>query len=953
MDVAPIKLIALPPDPSDLAKVIASFGREPGTITAFDDARIALVRNLGYDDTQVTLASFGDLIGQALLEIRGTSFGLLPTRGQVSAAVRLACQDLAPDSAFYRCRDYPGFHEAVADCLKELHHWGIDEQALDRAVQLASGPLKSRLEALLEVERASSSTLSDLGRISSSHRAETLIETEGGSPLHFERLLVLAGTEALPVELRALEKIAKLGVKVTVVVDWAPQGFDGAAKIAQALGLAIVPPKKPHWTAQLFGSGASPSGPEAVIYSAANVLSECEWALRQCQKEHSVNAVAEHRIVIVAPDGDKYVPLLQSCAKRFDFQLNVPSPIPLLSNGFASLILRILQMLSVADLRGLPTVLSSTYLASDLEARQHLLDQVSEWRARGFDPWETLGSFAEAHRDELPWLWPLLKWRHRALAAQRTLSEWHEMLDDLLRVDALEKAAQDSESQKRQHDQRAQTALLRALADFAPSYDSRHKQSLDLAGFVRQVRALWELESVMMPGERKGFRVVTDPVLIGEADVVVALGLVEGVIPRRRKENPILSDEDRRDLHQLLPDKPPLLNSFDEAKEERDKLVRICAAAKKKLILGYPQTEGDRDNVPTSYLSEVERTLPKVARDDYSHRLIVPEEADCRLPADLLLRLALDAPSRQYLAGRLVSSEAKDIIRPKFEIGVRIQELKEVLNCPFQAGVHHRLRLRTRSRELERKLNRLPVRADMLAAPSVIHARMALEAEKQAMIAEEAPYRHAWELNLLAAGADRMIQGWLERQAEVLRLWQPTAVQTQVKFGSEQLADSYTVQGRTLKLIGEVDGMSEVGNYRVIHEFRPAGFALDGWRVPDGDWMEIGILIRLARKNDNKVIAFDMVAPDKRALMSFQRGRDTRQLGNKQLDIVHGVFSMPPEKLKEIATTSLQSAVAKLDAATMQAIPGDHCKTCDLGELCRSSSVFVELADVLMEQSNG
>jgi hypothetical protein len=300
-----------------------------------------------------------------------------------------------------------------------------------------------------------------------------------------------------------------------------------------------------------------------------------------------------------------------------------------------------------------------------------------------------------------------------------------------------------------------------------------------------------------------------------------------------------------------------------------------------------------------------------------------------------------------------VSSEAKDIIRPKFEIGVRIQELKEVLNCPFQAGVHHRLRLRAKSRELERKLNRLPVRADMLAAPSVIHARMALEAEKQAMIAEEAPYRQAWELNLLAAGADRMIQGWLERQAEVLRLWQPTAVQTQVKFGSEQLADSYTVQGRTLKLIGEVDGMSEVGNYRVIHEFRPAGFALDGWRVQDGDWMEIGILIRLARKNDNKVIAFDMVAPDKRALMSFQRGRDTRQLGNKQLDIVHGVFSMPPEKLKEIATTSLQSAVAKLDAATMQAIPGDHCKTCDLGELCRSSSVFVELADVLMEQSNG
>ena len=123
MGSASINLIALPPDPTELSKAIAKFSKDGGIVTAFDDMRIALVRDLGYDDTLVELLPFGKVMGGTLNRL-GIRTMDLPTQGQSRGAVQLACEDLDEDSEFYPCKDYPGFHEVVVDCLKELRHWG-------------------------------------------------------------------------------------------------------------------------------------------------------------------------------------------------------------------------------------------------------------------------------------------------------------------------------------------------------------------------------------------------------------------------------------------------------------------------------------------------------------------------------------------------------------------------------------------------------------------------------------------------------------------------------------------------------------------------------------------------------------------------------------------------------------------------------------------------------------
>lgn len=948
MSSASIQLIALPPDPSEVLALITKFSSEMGTITAFDDVRIALVRDLGYDDSKCELVAFGDLMGRALLEMGGRP-AALPTRGQTRAAIRLACEGLPESSAFYACRSFAGFHDSLADTLKELHHWGIDAAALDLAAQAADGPLKSRLEALLAVERSEIETMERIGRVPSSRRAEALIELPPGESPHFKRLLVLAGSDFYPVELRALKKLSEIGVAVTVAVDWSPQGFAGTNEITLALGQSQKPPRKAIWTNALFGMTPAKNGPEVVIFSAADSLSECEWALRLCQQEHSEQGVPEHRIVICATDPDHQIPLLVASAKRLGIGLNAPMPMPLLSNGFATLICKLLEMLASDNLYRLPAVATSTYLRSDHAVRRTMLDEALDWQSRQLEPWAELSLFANEKREELPWLWPMLLWRERACAAQRTLSEWHAMLEEFMHLEVLEAAAQDSTSSKREYDARAHTGLLRALADFAPSYDSRHGKNLTFSQFVAVANSLWRDETIMQSNERRGFRVVSDPLRIGVADVVVALGMLEGTIPRRRTEDAILGDEDRHALHGLLPHFPPLHDSFFEARAQRDRLVRICASARKKLILSYAQTEGDRDNVPTSYLHEIERALPrKVHKRDFPHRLVVPDLDECRFAEDLAIRKALDDPQRDRLTAGLESEDAKSMIRPDFAQGVRIAELKEALECPFQSAAHHRLNLRARKLELERKLRRLPIRAGILSAPTPEAVRNALCAERDTMIAEEAPYRKEWEMRLLEAGADRMIDAWVNSQTNVLAVWKPKDAAMGVELGSASIGNGIRLQGRAVVFLGTVDGLSQIGGYKTIHYFRDV--KVD--ELTDADRMMMGVHYQLLSGKTEAKIAFEFASPKGRKLVHLEDGKVAGVFSKSGSGLTYASLGLDAATLTKVANQQIAAAGKILNSAKMKATPGEHCRHCDLGELCRSSQIYIPIDDILVQEQN-
>lgn len=949
MGSANLEILSLSPDPAELARLLKQFSKEPGTITAFDDARLGLARDLGYDENLAELVSFGDLLGRICVEI-GVRPSSLATRGQIRAAVQLACEDLETGSVFHACRNFPGFHDSLADTLNELHHWDIGPDQLESAALSGSEPLRDKLLAIREVDVAARASLESVCRVFSSDRAHLILGTEITKAPHISRLLVLAGSDVRPVELQVLRRLSEHGVHVIVAIEASPGAFEGGTVIASLLGQT---PKKfvksDHWSRALFEDSTSEVGPDAVIFSAADALSECEWALRLCQTEFS-SGTAEHRIVIHVNDARTYVPLLMMSAQRFDIRLDARVMTPLLTNGFAHMVALILEALVQPHVRGIERIAGSTYLGNSLAQRRRVKEFVREAGRGGADPWKQANDFADVHREDLPWLWPILAWRERAGAANRNLSEWHAMLEELLRLDVLESSAQDLESHKREHDRRAQIGLLRALVDFAPSFDALRKPSLDLRAFVRLAHQLWELEQIVLPTAGRGFRVVSNSIEIGEADIVVSLGMLEGVMPKRRMENSILGDEERGALAAALPDLTPLLDSFFEARSQRDEMLRVVAAARKKLILGYPQTDEDRDNVPTSYLEDVKRLLPNCKVENYPHRMMVPPEVACRLQVDLDLRSALDDPVKEMPFELLDDPAARAVIRPDFEqTGVGIREVSSALRCPFQSAARYRLKLSPSGLRLERRLHRLPENAQLLIAETEADAIRALEGELRRVVDEESHGSEPWELTLLEAGASRYMRGWVQREFRAREIWKrdPGSERTNVTFDDPALRNTIKVDDRTVRFVGEVAGMAHIGPYQVLQLFRTASAEMPDLFKEEDQWVEFALLFAAGLKAGKPVaIEVDSTSGERRLLVLDREKTDDTLRMDTRLRLQVDSVKMPPRQLRDELIALLRRAILALDSGDMKAIPSQHCQACDFGELCRVSSELIDLSDL-------
>lgn len=938
-----LRLTALPPDATALRAEIARFGKQDGIVTAFEDGRLAVLNELRPDDDKLEVLPFGDVLGRFCVEVGVGAMGL-PTRGQMRAAVALACEELSEEGPFGRSRAFPGFHEAIVEVLRELRHAGWTPDTLEQATDHAPEPLRSKLVDLVRVDRDVDACLDRMGRRRATERMKALLGGNLEREPMTQRLMVVAGADPRPLDLMTLSRLSQLGVHVEVVVEAAPGAFGGAHQVAALLGKSLPAPES-RWTDALFGEGSPSAGPKLAIFSAADPLAECEWALRHCAERVTEGAL-DHRIVLVAPDTETYVPMLMSTGQRFQLNVDARVRVPLLTNGFAALILNILEALAQPHPRGLERVAKSTYFGVSGSARRALEQALV---AGNSDPWGALREFAELQEEELPWLWPLLLWRDRALAAERTLSDWHHMLDELLRLNILETAAQDVESRKVEHDRRAQTALLRALADYAPVYDAVRGSTMHLQRFVRKATELWREEEIVLPSAKRGIRVVGSPQEIGEADVVVALGMLEGAMPRRRSENPILSDEDRAELARLAPEMPPLQDSFFEARAQRDEFLRICCGAKRELVLMYPQTDDESENVRASYLDDVKRvTAGPIVERDYERRLITPDPKDCRLPVDLKLAEALAQPVRELPFVQLSDPRAKAAIQPDLEAGIAPGELASALRCPFQAAARYRLGLRAAHRGLERELHQLPKKAGLPARETDSEARLALSAALHQLVDEQTGRREPWELALLQANAPRLIQGWVAREFRARQMWARHPISGATQLSHEELRDTFTVDDRKIRFVGEVDGIAEVGPYRTLQFFRPTNTDKESLTKEDEDSLPEWLVYFSAATKAKKPVALEVDGSNgERVLLVLERLEHGDGL---RADTSNGLkvqgLEMPPQAMADQFRNLLRKALAVFDAANMSARPGSYCERCDFGELCRVSSALVDLDDL-------
>jgi ATP-dependent helicase/nuclease subunit B len=911
-------------------------------VTAFSDALLPTLKSHVEEDCLVEVVPFGSLVRRCLT-ISGEEALPIAEAAHFEAAVAHACRLLPDDSPYRRTARFPGLHKALTRTLKELRDWGIDGDEMARLQAEASPRLAQKLESLAAVDRESQHVLGLLGRQIHATHLQACLDATPERDGSFDRLLVFMGAEVHPLRLRWLRWIAESGVGVTVVVDRHAVGaevFKGAQRSLNQLSeMPLEIGEANRLLKNLFSGGGHEGVPvDVAITSASDPLAEVEWALRGCLEEERPD-----RVGVYVRDLESYAPLIESAARRLGVPIVMARREPLLANAFARLTLTALEFCASQDVRSLGPIVHSSYLGLSCEGQTKLASGLREAHGSRGMQWQTLRTWAEINEEEYPWLLNLLKWRQEVIATPVNAADWCGRLVGLIHElpwHLTEKP--NTLSQKR--DSHAQSALQRVLAAHASIDRITEGASLPLPQFVDLCRRLWSAADVSVPRADFGVCVTSNAEALGDVDQLFVLGMLEGVFPRRRSEDPILTDDERDEISSLRPGEPEMTTSHDVAAAERDEFYRVCASARKRLVFSYPQADDQRDNVPAFYLAAVEEAAGAVDKRDYPRSLLAPKMESCLMEADRRLREALDGPRETPSPVEIASERAKAALRPAEDQRFTPGQLRDALQCPFQYVSRHRLRLRPkRSTTRWASLRSLPQASGLVGQGSAAQAEKALFEALESQLDTLYSEVPEWEMQLLRAGGQRLIREWVRREFRARETWPKDSVRSSVGFGTHNLRD--TMPGG-VKLDGVVPAVSSLDRYSVTHLYGSG--VKDTSELSDTEKLYYGLYF-LAMHEPGREGALEIEGMGgKRALLLLTRGA-SRPLASRVQEGLHVVdlsTSDDPVLSKKLffdeVKRSLATAMVRIRESRIDAIKGDHCEWCDYGELCRRSKSFGE-----------
>lgn len=921
------------------------------------------------ESSGLTIEPFGAVVGRFVTLCGGRLIPLAQS-GHVRAALAEACFALPEESIFFDSSRFSGTHKKIGNALDELRGWGVDADDLEQLSERIEGAFGNKLKSLAFIEREVSESLRKIGRERVSDRLAGSIELEPEST-DFGRLLIVAGSELEPIQMRWLREAAAKAFEITLVLDksasdnglfrrtWAISNMrfarSGSPENAkEALPIEETRESAPNRLLQNLFSDSQAKGRDidVRIVSTADPLAEAEWAVRGVLQDLEKGAHPDD-VAIYSRDPDTYVPLVESAALRLGLRLSASRRVPLLANSFARLIVEVIEFCASDDVRLIACLLRSSYLVLDAEVRRQLHEASKGAYRAGQNQWEVLEQFAREGGEPLAWLRELLDWRRTCLGQPEKLSVWSDRLRELGHQPWHE-AALEGATPTSTRDGYGQNALQRTLAQYASIEQAISGRKYTLQHFARFAKRLWENAEVSLPSIPGAVRLVSSTAELGSISSLYVLGMLEGVFPRRRSEDPILTDDDRAAISERLALPFPLLDSHAKAFAEREEFYRICGAAGNKLVLSYPQTEDERDNVPAFYLSEVERAMSgEVQKINHRRTELVPPD-DPQAEADERLARALNAPTEKPLANTLLTPDATEIVSRGASHPVSVSELADVLECPFRYLAESTLDLApNRRRSRWHHLYALPGQTGLATSPTPEQAEQALEdrlkSETDRLFAETATH----DLALIRSGGNRLVGEWIEREFASRSLWARGAVIDTPSFERGDLRSKLKGDGGFIYLKGEYPALSMRDGYRVLHLFRASepwdesGIREDEpwYRLKKRHQFEIGLLF-LALGDPGSRVGVDIDSASG-ARNLFLSPRAEQQFRSDQLKGFR-VTVIDVDRMKDIGRDVMKlvkQATNRIRTASVDPTPGEHCRTCEFGELCRRSMEFGEEVD--------
>jgi hypothetical protein len=466
-----------------------------------------------------------------------------------------------------------------------------------------------------------------------------------------------------------------------------------------------------------------------------------------------------------------------------------------------------------------------------------------------------------------------------------------------------------------------------------------------------------------------------------QAEVVFLMEVIEGVLPRRHPDDPFLRESERRALREYFESQRERVYLPLRSEKQRIEpllFAEAIAAAAPHLYLSYPRVIEESETLPSSYLQQ----LPPHETRLYRLEALIPPEAERLHPYDR----ALAHVARSELSDQSDSSEMPDrLTLPSTRQQVMdinrtfsVSELETLHRCPFQHLFCHRLRVRVPRRGLH-----------LTQVGSVLHAALrhayrhhqelppdspewaqSLLDSLERVLDETPPELTHWQLQVLHAYATRLLQLFAQREPRYRRQFGLEPRHFEWAFGTPMSGDEENPLpegdfdlsnrfdpnsvrgafrlslggGHTMRVSGVVDRIdfSPVGKVAMITDYKLTN-------SPRRGDIEAGVafqpllyaLVVQARFGAEQIVmAFDELSHGRRVrYVPYDEGLIRRfRAGEWEGSPAEIMMVLPQPRLRQAfqrLREELRHLLQLLQQATVMPTPGEHCRLCAFGDLCR------------------
>jgi hypothetical protein len=895
-----------------------------------------------YEAGDIEITPLGELV-RLFADVAEVSLPPVANMAQQSALAGLAASTLPSESAFFQCKDLPGFHKALASTFQELRRSDVD---------LTTFPESSgKISEISSLEQGFNASLSKLSLATLSHRLTSVLAAKPSKPSTLKQVLWVGEGEWPPLWIRFVDWLAETGVDVVLLVERhvsLPDFFPGEALLSKAFPTAerlpLEQPDNLPISCQLF-SETPLSGESMMLIEASDEFLETEWAMRIVQKQ--LKELGASNICVFASNLDDYGPLLESAALRFGVSLEMDRQEALLSNPFAQHCLRALKACATGSLPLLADVIAGTY--GDVASEQKA-DVAQEIRVcvKSADPWAELGRLSRDDGSLIPsWVSALVKWRAHSQSSDFTLADWVIGLNKLIAATPwLDASSSGSDTSNR--DTHAQDAMVRGLATSRLTTEPTKPYSLQ--AFVEHCEATWR-DTLYWRRSSGDVRVVSSPWAIGEVGFVIALGVVEGRFPGRRAEDPILLDRDRVELAKTNP-VWQLPSSYERAEEGRRDFYRLACSAP-SIAMSYPLTMNEHPQIRAAPLDDL-ATLPAVEFVSYpstlrfphpDHGLSGPElfgaiawhnhdiddfSAEIRAPY-LQLQETVRNHRSDSIDDELLKARIAELPNP-----LRLSHLRALNRCRFQYVAMAKLGLRGRRPKWAwDQLSRVVRRADLSAQDlSTLRSNLmtALSQELEEMrgsVPDE-------ELELVAVAAPRVLSRFAHREMAAREIWKVRPVGQAVPLHKAGISQTIPVGNAQVTFDETIDLVYE----RDSGDTFPVRLAYVPRYESDKDFaFEAGLMLLLqTQPRLERAAGVDSLQSNVRRILAKGKGEATSSLRSKsERGLIVDRSGGNANDVRSKAHTDLKLLLSLAAEGRLDAIPGEHCRRCDYAPFCRRS----------------